>query len=1346
MRNSRKLLFIILILMPLLVLVGFSSWIIMFTFEFGPSAKLDPVSSLFKLESSTVYNGEEQVPLPVNDIVIPEENISYQFKIIGDEEYTSEKPVDAGTYEVIISLSSYTNNDLGILNLTGNCKVKFTIEKKQIQFKNNIIELNYGTDNSVLTTSTPDFETIQEKIISNINFTDSSKNDVVFNSNILFLDGIDNGVDYYDYTNKTVKIKGSTYIVDYSLVNTFSKNYDLVGDTNLYFKYKTVICESELLTIEDALSSSSSTIRLSGNATNSSSYVETSFTTINNSSGDPFYGTFNHNLSKKTLVVSFEDSSSINRVDSSLTNNVYSVLTIPKIITLTVNESSTLGVGSSYTLSAIKQRGVLMNEGTIMVKSGGKVESYGYLKGHGELIAESGAAVLDFMKLYDWPGGSAALAMYSDVFPSNCWSLHNISCTMIIKNGGVYKGYFITSLNIPLLGEKNLDTTFTIIGKTNETNALFKPTDNSSSNYVKKYPFNNGSNEYNELFTITGSNQKDGQRDVIELSGNYTDLTMKIEVSYGISVTMQTSKEKALPISSLDIIVKENSNFHLTSSDYLFLPGTKILIEEGAYCYIGEGVDLSIETYENLNKILSSTEGQREYFNYFPSNKNKDAIFIVNGTMEIDGNIGGTISSTSTNAIIKLTGNIKSNYNSLYHTGSPYYFNNSCYANGILYENGSLSSVNQNLSLGGYVSIVVGDSIGWLKSSGMIVYNPNGGSLEPDRYEITLPYEVFESDMPTPSREHYIFNGWYSSPSCLQSEKVTYMMAYNSITLYAGWTPIEYNINIEYAYDYFGSDFIDTNVNNITNQPLTYNASINGTLKTPVHPDGYIFGGWYTDKSCTTPLGVLVGKDYAPNDLNIYGLWYPDNIEFFNVSFDFNNTNTDSTLLPEATKVVSVAVNSFIAGLETYNTYNNDLNYTLYFDGWYSDIDYSNKISNNTEFYDGMIIYGKWIEKGILTIKTSNKLSDETYTIYYIGNYKMLSYDDYFSKSISDYPYDGLIFDSWNSNNISDGYINMSSNQSYVVEAYIKKTVELTVDLAGGSGVSSPFVIDFIINNDDYISKTIGVPTQNGKEFDDWELSCDGAEISDNTITIYITTAKSGKITAKWSSNCIPSGTLITLANGSIKKVEDLTLNDLLLVFNHETGKFEASPIVFIDDDGWKEYNIVNLKFSNGTITRLIYEHGYFDVTLNKYVYVDEYNYRDFIGHEFVYTNGEMLEYVTLVDSYITTEYVGCYSPVTAVHLNYIVDGMLSMPGGIEGIFNIFEYGDDLMFDEALMKADIEKYGIMEYEVLAPYVPYEMYIAFNAKYFNVAIGKGYITFDEILYYAEKYLDRHGLRE
>lgn len=230
------------------------------------------------------------------------------------------------------------------------------------------------------------------------------------------------------------------------------------------------------------------------------------------------------------------------------------------------------------------------------------------------------------------------------------------------------------------------------------------------------------------------------------------------------------------------------------------------------------------------------------------------------------------------------------------------------------------------------------------------------------------------------------------------------------------------------------------------------------------------------------------------------------------------------------------------------------------------------------------------------------------------------------------------------------------------------------------------------------------------------------------------------------TDNCIPSGTLITLSDGTKKKVEDLALNDRLLVFNHVTGMFENSPIVFIDDDGWKEYDIINLVFSNGNITKLIYEHGYFNITLNKYVYITEYNYKEYIGHEFVTTDGEKISSVTLVDSYITTEYVGCYSPVTAVHLNYIVDGMLSMPGGVEGIFNIFEYDENLKYDEELMNKDIEEYGIMEYEVLAPYVPYEMYVAFNAKYFNVAIGKGMITLEKIIDYAERYLKKHGLLE
>ena len=228
-----------------------------------------------------------------------------------------------------------------------------------------------------------------------------------------------------------------------------------------------------------------------------------------------------------------------------------------------------------------------------------------------------------------------------------------------------------------------------------------------------------------------------------------------------------------------------------------------------------------------------------------------------------------------------------------------------------------------------------------------------------------------------------------------------------------------------------------------------------------------------------------------------------------------------------------------------------------------------------------------------------------------------------------------------------------------------------------------------------------------------------------------------------WAA-CITSGSLLTLADGTQKKVEELLDTDLLLVFNHETGQFEAAPLIFVDRDEWTYYDVVNLEFSNGEITRLIYEHGYFNNTLNKYVYITEDNYQEYIGHEFTFYNGNELEKVTLVNSYITNEYVGCYSPVTAYHLNYFVNGFLSMPGGITGLFNIFEYNEDMTYDIDKMNEDIAKYGLYTYEDFKDYLPYEVYLAFPGPYLKVSVGKGYVTFEEILAYIEQYLGRHGL--
>lgn len=100
-----------------------------------------------------------------------------------------------------------------------------------------------------------------------------------------------------------------------------------------------------------------------------------------------------------------------------------------------------------------------------------------------------------------------------------------------------------------------------------------------------------------------------------------------------------------------------------------------------------------------------------------------------------------------------------------------------------------------------------------------------------------------------------------------------------------------------------------------------------------------------------------------------------------------------------------------------------------------------------------------------------------------------------------------------------------------------------------------------------------------------------------------------------------------------------------------------------------------------------------------------------------------------LVGVDIYEKYTTTWSPVTYSHLCYYVNGMLSMPGGIDGLFNIFEVdAETLKYDEAKKQADIEKYGLYTYEEFAEIIPVSeaVFNAFNGKFLKVAIGKGLI--------------------
>lgn len=229
------------------------------------------------------------------------------------------------------------------------------------------------------------------------------------------------------------------------------------------------------------------------------------------------------------------------------------------------------------------------------------------------------------------------------------------------------------------------------------------------------------------------------------------------------------------------------------------------------------------------------------------------------------------------------------------------------------------------------------------------------------------------------------------------------------------------------------------------------------------------------------------------------------------------------------------------------------------------------------------------------------------------------------------------------------------------------------------------------------------------------------------------------------NNTCFASGTLITMADGTKLPVEMLSQGDLVRVYDHENGCYTSSPILFTEYDGDKEWNVINLEFSDRTMQKFIYEHGLFDLDLNKYVYITEENYQDFIGHRFAKEEPFGYSEITLENAWVQLEFTGCYSMTTEYHMNYFVNGMFSMPGGITGLFNFFEYDENLAYDKELMAKDIETYGLFTYEDFAPYMSEEAFDSiFPVKYLKVSIGKGLTTFENLEYIIKRYIYGHGL--
>lgn len=141
----------------------------------------------------------------------------------------------------------------------------------------------------------------------------------------------------------------------------------------------------------------------------------------------------------------------------------------------------------------------------------------------------------------------------------------------------------------------------------------------------------------------------------------------------------------------------------------------------------------------------------------------------------------------------------------------------------------------------------------------------------------------------------------------------------------------------------------------------------------------------------------------------------------------------------------------------------------------------------------------------------------------------------------------------------------------------------------------------------------------------------------------------------KCANYCLVKGTLITLADGSQKPVEEITYDDKVKVWNFDKGCYDEANFLFISQPGLSHNHYIKLTFSDGNVLNVTGQ--------NSHHHIYNYGKRFFegvtkmdIGSEVFTENGV----VTLVSKEWIEEEVEYYNFITVDHVNCFANGVLT--------------------------------------------------------------------------------------
>ena len=235
----------------------------------------------------------------------------------------------------------------------------------------------------------------------------------------------------------------------------------------------------------------------------------------------------------------------------------------------------------------------------------------------------------------------------------------------------------------------------------------------------------------------------------------------------------------------------------------------------------------------------------------------------------------------------------------------------------------------------------------WVKKKYTIKFNSDGGTPVD---EMTAKYESAIAEPESPTKEGYVFSGWYEDKGLTKPYAFSTMPS-RDLVLHAKWMKEEYIVNFD---------------SNGGTQVEPIKSYYQDNIEEPEIPtkEGYAFEGWYTDSNLTNKYDF---NSKILSNITLYAKWAKDK---YTISFNSNGgTAVKSITNYYEEEVIEPSIPTKVGHT---------------FTGWYKDEELTQLYTFSTIPSQNIILYAGWIKnKYIISFNSNGGTIVNSITKYY---------------------------------------------------------------------------------------------------------------------------------------------------------------------------------------------------------------------------------------------------------------------------------------------------------------------------------------------------------------------------